>query len=219
MIDIFDKAKQGVIIATIAWCTAFAHDGLANEVDGARAIIRHDVESIQGTRLHYESYAIIHPLRPPIREDYTIEIVDKWGAGVIFSYEVRQSVLGTSTGIQSLSSLDACRSIDPWWDPAQTSFDGRCELWISPQQLRELIVEGKTYLAVDTIERKDSVVRWSFDGDVVYWVSIDGRRVALDGIRAHTSRADEFIILKNFENPLILKAKSSYFSWDLVKID
>ena len=50
MIDIFDKAKQGVIIATIAWCTAFAHDGLANEVDGARAIIRHDVESIQGTR-------------------------------------------------------------------------------------------------------------------------------------------------------------------------
>ena len=219
MTGIFDKTKMGSFFVAIALCAAPAQDGLADENAGARVIIRHDAESIQGARLHYESYSTVHPLRPPIREDYTIEILEKWPAGVIFSYEIRQSVLGTETGIQSLSSLDSCRSLDPWWDPSQSSFDGRCELWISPRQLRELIVEGKTYLSVDTLARKDSVVRWIYDGDASFWVSSGGRRIALDAVRAQTSRGDEFVILKDFDNPLILKAKSSYFSWTLVRID
>lgn len=193
---------------------SFADDGEWK----SSAIERSGVNIAQGTQLFYESYSTVHPLRPPIREDYAITIVEKWAYGVIFQYTINQSVLGKETGIQALSSLDACTSLDPWWEPTETDYDGRCELWVSPQHLIALLTEGKTYLAVDTLARKDSVVRWEYEGRSSYRLKIDGRPVSLDAIVATTSRGDRFVIYADVENPLILSAKSSYFSWNMTAI-
>lgn len=210
------KIKKTVIACGLWACLAPSGLGAAPP-DDSPLIIRHGLQIAQGTRLFYESHAVVHPLRPPVRETYEIEIAEKWTGGVIFNYEITQSVLGTESGIESLSSLDDCRSLDPWWEPSQTSFDGRCELWISPKHLRELIADGKTYLAVDTLVRKDSAVRWTYEGSQAYRLNVGGKMTSVPAVIATTSRGDRFVILKDFGNPLILQAESSYFSWKLLR--
>ena len=84
-----------------------------------------------GIQLDYEAYSVVSPLSPRVREDFTITIQDVWLNGVTFQYALEQKVIGAEQGIQTLSSLDDCTSIDPWWEPMSIDFDNRCELWIS----------------------------------------------------------------------------------------
>ena len=176
------------------------------------------VEQSVGTQYVYESYAIVHPLQPPVRESYSVELTELWPGGVSFKYRVEQSVIGTEEGIQTLTSLDDCKTIDPWWEPSEIEFDDRCELWISPKAYRELVTTGTSYLTVDKLARHDSVVRWERTAFVHFLVTRNGYPAMLNALKAQTSRGDEFIILADPDNPLILSAKSTHFSWTLKSI-
>lgn len=176
------------------------------------------VVQVPGTRYVYESYAVVHPLQPPVRERYVVDLTEIWPGGVSFKYRVEQSVIGTDEGIQTLTSLDDCRTLDPWWEPSEIEFDDRCELWIPPKVFRELVTTGTSYLSVDRLVRRDSVIRWERAGFVRFLVTRNGYPAMLDAIKVNTSRGDEFIILADAKNPLILSAKSTHFSWTLKEI-
>lgn len=172
----------------------------------------------EGVRLEFNAHSVIHPLRPPVEENFVLHLDEVWDKGISFRYEVMQKVIGEEIGFQTLSSLDTCTSLDPWWEPMQTDYDNRCEFWVPGQVFRELMTDGKSYLAVDTVARRDSVVRWEVTGKTLFLVSIDERPVLLNAIRVKTSREDEFLILNDSNHALILEAKSMFFSWRLQKI-
>ena len=172
-----------------------------------------------GSTLSYTALSVIHPLRPPIKENYTVTIDEIWRYGVRFAYNITQSVLGTATGFQTLSSLDTCSKIDPWWEDNHSDFDDRCELWISRQNYFDLMTDKKTYIAVDTEVRKDSVVRLEFIDYVDFPCTVHNAFTLLPAFRVRSSRNDTFIILDNPDNPLILSAESAYFSWHLDAIN
>lgn len=184
------------------------------------AVISRDAAVVQlaGTRYVYESFAVVHPLQPPVRERYEVDLTEIWPGGVSFKYRVEQSVIGTDEGIQTLTSLDDCSSLDPWWEPSETAFDDRCELWVPPKVLRELVTTGTSYLSVDRLVRRDSVIRWERVGFVHFLVTRDGYPAMLESIKVRTTRGDEFVILADPKNPLILSAKSTHFSWTLKEI-
>lgn len=171
-----------------------------------------------GVRLLYEAWSIVQVFAPPVREDFEVTMRDVWPGGVSFSYSVTQKVIGESTGIQTLSSLDDCAKIDPWWEPSATDFDDRCELWISKKSYCEMKATGKTWISVDTLVRRDTIVRWEREKEVRYLCTLDGRPVLLNALSVKTSRGDEFVVLDDEQNPLILSAKTTAFSWSLREI-
>ena len=176
------------------------------------------IQNKPGVSIEYESWATTYAYRPPVREDYTIKILETWKGGITFRYLIKQSTLGEVSGNQTLTSLDDCTSLDPWWEPDKVEFDGHCQLWIPAKKLTELKVENKTYLPVDTVVRHDSVVRWDFQKKLEYPCEIDNQTVLLKAVKAKTSREDEVVILDDPDNPLILSIKSTNFSWRVVKI-
>ncbi len=204
----------------VAWVPCLAHgegvDGVPAE--DAAGVSREPFVLKPGVRLSYEAWSIVQVFAPPVREDFVITMRDVWAGGVSFSYSVSQKVIGESTGIQTLSSLDDCARLDPWWEPSATDFDDRCELWISKNSYRELKATGKTWIAVDTVVRRDTVVRWERGRDVRYLCTLDGRPVLLNAMSVKTSRGDEFVLLDDEKNPLILSAKTAAFSWSLREI-
>lgn len=172
----------------------------------------------EGIRLEFDAHSVVHPLRPPVQENFVLHIHETWKGGISFRYEIQQKVMGEEQGFQSLSSLDTCTAIDPWWEPMKTDYDNRCEFWVPERIFRELITDGKSYLSVDTEARRDSVVRWEVIGKTLFLVTLDDHPVLLDAIRIKTSRDDSFLILNDVDNALILEAKSTFFSWRLQKI-
>ena len=168
--------------------------------------------------MEYEAWTIVSAYRPMIREDYSIDILETWKGGVSFRYTTKESLMGSQTGIQTLTSMDDCKTLDPWWEPGKTEYDNRCELWISQRVFNELLVEQKAYLNVDVSGRADSVVAWQFQEHTHYPCEIEGKVVLLKAIRVTTTRNDEIVILNDPDNPLILSIRSSHFQWDIVKI-
>ena len=172
-----------------------------------------------GTRLTFESTSTVYQFAPPVREDFYVTIAEKWPGGVTFQYTNEQKLMGLEQGVESLSSLDDCKALDPWWDPAEISHDDRCNLWLPRHAFLELMTTHKTWLAIDTLARQDSTVRWEYQGNVWFFVTSDGVPVLLRGIQVKTTRNDEFVILDDADNPLILSAKSTFFSWTLLSVD
>ena len=193
------------------------HAALANE-PAEESVIQTTMPMGPGTRLEFRASATDHPMRPMVEENFVLEILETWTAGITFKYEVNQKVLGTETGIQTLSSLDTCTTLDPWWDPGETSFDDRCEFWIPAKVYRELLVNHKSYLSIDTLARRDSVVRWEQTGKTHFSVEINGRPVLVEALVVHTSRNDDIMIWNNPANPLILAIQSTYFAWELKSV-
>ena len=179
---------------------------------------RATLELKSGTKIDYEAWAIVNPLQPPVREDFWVTIKEIWKGGVTFEYELEQKVIGSERGMQNLSSLDECKSLDPWWEPMASAFDDRCELWIPRRVYMELLANQKSWLAVDTLARRDSTVRWELQGKIKFLCEIDGHPILLNALKIKTSREDEFVILNDPDNPLILSAKSTYFSWNVSRI-
>ncbi len=176
---------------------------------------RSQIDLKPGLRLDYEGYSVVSPLRPRVREDFIITIRDLWLNGVSFSYALEQKVIGTEQGIQTLSSLDDCGSIDPWWEPMSTDFDNRCELWISKKAYRELKGTGKSWLSVDTLVRNDATVRWELIGEENFPCTIQGIPRLLHALHIQTNRGDDIFVLDDPNNPLILAIDSAYFAWKL----
>ena len=184
-----------------------------------QSVFEQPVLSMQeGMRLSFEAHSVVHPLRPPVQENFELVLSEVWDSGISFRYEIVQKVMGKAQGLQTLSSLDTCTALDPWWEPMQTDYDDRCEFWVPKFVFRELLTEGRSYLSVDTEARRDSTVRWENVGKTLFLVTLDGRPTLLEAIRVKTSREDEFLILNDVSNPLILSAKSTFFSWRLQKI-
>ena len=179
---------------------------------------RSQIELKPGSRMDYEGYSVVSPLRPRVREDFSITIRDQWLNGVSFSYGLEQKVIGSEQGIQVLSSLDDCGSIDPWWEPMATDFDNRCELWISKKAYRELKGTGKTWLSIDTLVRNDATVRWEIIGEENFPCSVQGIPRLLHAIHIKTNRGDDVLVLDDPNNPLILAIESAYFAWKLISI-
>ena len=171
-----------------------------------------------GTRLFFRAQSTDHPMRPMMEENFTLEIMETWTSGVTFKYEIAQMVIGEESGIQSLSSMDTCAAIDPWWDPGETSHDDRCEFWIPAKVYRELVVNHISYLAVDTLMRRDSVVRWELKERTSVKLELNGRPVRVDALVIQTSRNDKIVVLDDPANPLILGMESFYFAWELVSV-
>ena len=182
------------------------------------AAVRASLPMRPGTQMVFRARATDHPMRPMVEEDFALDILETWPAGVTFRYSVEQKVIGTESGIQTLSSLDVCTTLDPWWDPGETSFDDRCEFWIPQHVFREIAVLGKSYLSIDTLARRDSVVRWELKERTDYLLEIDGRAVRLAALVIRTSRDDTVIVLDDPRNPLILAIRSTYFEWELTEI-
>ncbi len=172
-----------------------------------------------GTRLQFESTSTVYQFAPPVREDFYVRIAEKWPGGIAFQYSNEQKLMGIEQGVESLSSLDDCKTLDPWWDPAEISHDDRCNLWLPRQAFLELITTHKTWLAIDTLARQDSTVRWEYQGIVWFFVYSDGSPALLRGIQVKTTRNDELVILDDIDNPLILSAKSTFFSWTLIRVN
>lgn len=168
--------------------------------------------------MEFDGWGAVHPLRPLVEENFTIDITEKWNGGVSFRYTVEDSEIGSGSGIQTLSSLDACTSIDPWWEPMETEYDDRCEFWIPPAKYWEIVTKGTIFLNVDTIARGDTDVRWVKTGKVHYPCDINGTPTLLDAIKIKTVRGDEIIILADPDNALILSIKSMYFAWKLRRV-
>ena len=179
---------------------------------------RSQIELKANMRLNYEAY-VVHPLRPKVREDFTITIRDLWPNGISFGYAMEQAVIGADQGIQTLSSLDDCTSIDPWWEPMATDFDNRCELWISKKAFRELKGSGKAWISVDTLMRNDATVRWEIVGPERFRCTVQGIPMLLRSLHLKTNRGDDVIVLDDPQNPLILSIESAYFSWKLTSIE
>lgn len=127
--------------------------------------------------------------------------------------------MGVEQGVESLSSLDDCKALDPWWDPSEISHDDRCGLWLPKQAFLELTTTKKTWLAIDTLARQDSTVRWEYQGKVWFLVTSNKAPVLLRGIMVKTTRNDELIVLDDIDNPIILSVKSTFFSWNLKSAD
>ena len=178
----------------------------------------HPIVNQAGLHLEYQAWSAERLYAPLVREDFNIDILDTWTGGVTFRYTANQRVLGMTSGLQTLTSLDDCQALDPWWEPSKIAHDDRCELWMPSDKFRELIVEHKTYLAVDSLVRRDSVVRWDYMGKIIYPCEINGQIVLLQAIQVKTSRDDVIVILDDVDYPLILSMNASYFKWELVKI-
>ena len=176
------------------------------------------IQNKPGLHIEYDAWVSAGSLHQFVREDYVIDILETWKGGVTFRYTIQQSALGDSTGTQTLTSLDDCVSLDPWWEPDKVEFDDRCELWIPGKNLIELLVEHKTFLKVDRYARRDSNVRWEFQREVEYPCEINHQTVLLKAVLARTSRNDDIIILNDPEYPLILGIDSSYFKWRVARI-
>ena len=172
-----------------------------------------------GMKLVYEAYSSGNIMGQRIREDYAITIRDLWLNGVTFQYALNQKVLGYEQGLQTLSSLDDCASIDPWWEPSAMDFDDRCELWISKKAFRELKGMGKAWLNVDTVMRNDTTVRWEFLAIVQYSCNVDGIPRIFRALLLKTNRGDDVVVLDDPQNPLILSIKSAYFEWKIIAIN
>ena len=201
---------------------AFCQDsGCTPQAVSSTAIEYPAVKISVGQKLDFVAYARQGAFGQAVREDFWITIREIWNGGVSFGYELVGEATGNMTvqGIQNLSSLDECTSLDPWWEVGENDFDNRCEIWISRRMFMELITTGKTWLAVDTLARNDSIVRWELVDRNQFLTHIKGRPVLLSVLRVKTSRDDEFAILDDPDNPLILSAKSTYFSWSLDKIE
>lgn len=176
------------------------------------------IDESPNTVYQFEAYAKPHPLASTYREDFHIILREKWPSGVSFQYFTEQKVLGDSTGTITLSSLDDCKSLDPWWDPNETLDDAHCELWIPKKLYLALITSGVGYLPVDTQWRRDTSVRWELKDRIPYRVEIDGHTRILDALHVESNRDDVFIILEDIENPLILSVQSQFFSWKLLRV-
>ncbi len=209
------KSQMFFSIALISFLSM--HPASAGEPVG-ESVIQTTMPMGPGTRLEFRASATDHPMRPMIEENFALEILETWTAGITFKYEVNQQVIGTDTGIQTLSSLDTCTTLDPWWDPGETSFDDRCEFWIPASTYRELLVNHKSYLSIDTLARKDAVVRWEQTGKTHFSVKINGRPVLVEALVIHTSRNDDIMIMNDPDNPLILAIQSTFFAWELVSV-
>ncbi len=168
--------------------------------------------------MYFRAQATDHPLRPMMEENFAIEILETWVSGITFRYEIEQLVIGTESGIQSLSSLDTCTAIDPWWDPGETSHDSRCEFWIPEKVYRELVVNRISYLSIDTLMRRDTVVRLELQNRTSVKLELNGRPVKVEALVIQTSRNDKLLVLDDPANPLILGMESSYFAWEIVSV-
>ena len=195
---------------------AFSGPALADPAPGI--LERPALAPQPGTQYAFEGYSRPHVLAATLREDFTIVLREIWRGGVSFQYSTEQKVLGDARGVLTLSSLDDCRSLDPWWDPDETDSDTRCELWIPRSLYMSLVASGFGHLAVDTIMRRDDPVRWELKGRTRYRCRENGHAVELPALIVHTARNDEFVILDDPDNPLILRAESTYFRWLLREV-
>lgn len=209
--------RKLILIIMLYFC--FMPLGIAKDADTQAQISVPSVILEPGLVLQYEAYSIIHPYRPPVREDFSIRIAESWAGGVSFKYTSVDENIGAQKGLESLSSMDDCPNLDPWWDTMEIGHDDRCELWASKRVYMELASTGKSWMNIDTAFRQDTAVRWESVGKVRYLCVVDGQPVLLNAIQIKTSREDEIIMLDDPDNPLILHIKSMYFSWDLRKID
>ena len=213
-VGLFRNAVRGLSIL-IGLLFAFAcHVACAQDTSWEYS----QLELRPGTQLSYEAYSVVSPLSPRVREDFTITIRDLWPNGVTFLYALEQKVIGAEQGMQTLSSLDDCASIDPWWEPMSVDFDNRCELWISKKAFRELKGIGKAWLSVDTLVRNDSTVRWEMPVSVQFPCKVNGVPRLLRALRVKTNRGDDVIVLDDPQNPLILAIESAYFAWKLLSV-
>lgn len=217
------KALSLFILTSVYLCFGFIHDGMAEDFSGqnpqSQAVItKSPISLAPGLLLEYEAYSHTHPYRPPVREDFTIKLTEVWPDGVSFQYSSKDETIGVSSGMESLSSMDDCPNLDPWWEPMSIGHDDRCELWASRHVLQEIVTTGVSWMNIDTAARQDTSVRWNFEEYVRYLCILDGRPQLLNAIKVKTSREDEIIMLDDPRNPLILRIKSMYFNWDLRKI-
>lgn len=169
-----------------------------------------------GLELSYEAYA--HYGFDTRREDFEIKILDTWPAGVSFLYRAFFKGQSIAEGVETLSSLDNCNKIDPWWDPVQSHHDDRCELWLSQRDYTRLMAQETVYLAIDTEARGDIVLAMNLKTKGLYACEVNGKVLQLPAIYVSSQRGDELILLADPQNPLILSIKSSYFSWKIRRI-
>ena len=192
-------------------------DAMAQTPDSG-IIQQHVIQNKPGLHIEYDAWVAAGSFNQYVREDYVIDILETWKGGVMFRYTTIQSALGDIVGIQTLTSLDDCTVLDPWWSPDEMEYDDRCELWIPGKNLIELLVDNRTFLNIDKLARRDSSVRWEFQKEVSYPCEINHQTVMLKAILVTTSRNDEIIILNDPEYPLILGIDSSYFRWRVRRI-